>query len=258
MCGLVCCIADINEVYNYDPQAAVKWQALARGTYFTSCLTQCVFLSSQKLLTLGTDGHAVVWPLSPEIHRPHPDPSSSASKMTWQHPARIHQSSSKAMDSYVLNEDTIFIVSGGDDGSLAFVLARTAQAQSSTSPAASYLSPPITVQRAHASAVTSCIIIPHYSHTFILTSGNDEWVRLWEVVVDDTKERTDSKEVRELEDCLVVRRCTKIKTNVADVSSMALIGPGDGVSGARVLLCGVGMEIIRVDWEDASRPGALE
>lgn len=64
-------------------------------------------------------------------------------------------------------------------------------------------------------------------------------------------------------DPLEVRRVKKVKTNVADVSSMSLLGPG-GAQGAeagegkevegqtRVLICGVGMEVIRLEWDERS------
>jgi hypothetical protein len=73
---------------------------------------------------------------------------------------------------------------------------------------------------------------------YVLTSGNDEWVRLWKVVLDG-KEDTGS------ESMLAITRLLKVKTSVADVSSMAVLGTTSDT--ARVLLCGVGMEVIRLD-----------
>ncbi|KAF1841882.1 WD domain-containing protein [Cucurbitaria berberidis CBS 394.84] len=239
------------KVYDYTPEGVVKWQPIARGTYFTSCLTQCTFLSPQRILTIGTDGHAVVWPLSPDMNQSTVDSSYSVSTLIWQHPARIHQNSSKAMVSHALNKDMNLIASGGDDGSLAFLLTRTALAHSSAAPATSYASPPVLIQRAHASAITACAVTSHQSRIFIITSGNDEWVRLWEVTVQNIDGRPNSKEATSIEDWIVVKRHKKIKTHVADVSSMAIVDSGGGVLDARVLLCGVGMEVIRVEWEAA-------
>ncbi|OAL56678.1 WD40 repeat-like protein [Pyrenochaeta sp. DS3sAY3a] len=227
------------KVYDYAP-AATRWQVLGRGTYFTSCLTQCIFLSPSRILTAGTDGHAVVWPAPSEMNRFTPE------SLSWQHPVKIHQNSSKSMASHSLRHDLALIVSGGDDGGLAFVLARTAAAVSSAEPASSYASPPMLVNRTHASAVTACAIIAHDSRILILTSGNDEWVRLWEVEVCDVHQDKTGEEHQ-----LVVHRHRKIKTSVADVSSMVVLSTRNGDLRARVLLCGVGMEVITVDWESS-------
>lgn len=216
----------------------MRWQVLGRGTYFTSCLTQCIFLSPSKILTAGTDGHAVVWPKPSEMNQ------LNTESLSWQHPVRIHQNSSKSMVSHSLRHDLTLIVSGGDDGSLAFVLARTAAAISSTEPASSYASSPMLVNRTHASAVTACAIIVHDSRILILTSGNDEWVRLWEVEVCDVHQDKTGEQHH-----LNLRRHKKIKSSVADVSSMAVLRTGNDDLCARVLLCGVGMEVITVDWE---------
>jgi hypothetical protein len=61
-------------------------------------------------------------------------------------------------------------------------------------------------------------------------------------------------------DPLEVRRMKKVKTNVADVSSMTLLSSGAGEGGGeteaegatRVLICGVGMEVIRLEWDEHS------
>ena len=138
------------------------------------------------------------------------------------------------------------MASGGDDGSLAFCVTPT------RSPFANSV-PPVILTRAHASAVTACAMLSHRSRIFVLTSGNDQWVRLWEVVLrlDTIAQRTIESETKSASDGdpLSITRVGRIKTNVADVSSMAVLGQGDeGV--AKVLICGVGMEVIRVDWKD--------
>ena len=96
-------------------------------------------------------------------------------------------------------------------------------------------------------------MLSHRSRIFVLTSGNDQWVRLWEVVLrlDTIAQRTIESETKSASDGdpLSITRVGRIKTNVADVSSMAVLAQEDeGV--AKVLICGVGMEVIRVDWKD--------
>ncbi|KAG9187629.1 hypothetical protein G6011_05500 [Alternaria panax] len=234
------------KVYRFDPTAAVKWQPLAKGLYFTSCLTQCMFLSTTKILTAGTDGHAVVWPLATETEELLGELPGSALQLAWHHPARIHQNSSKAMTCHPVDADTWLVVSGGDDGSLACILARSASSHSPASPATSYVSPPILVSRAHGSAVTSCSLLGHKSRILLVTSGNDEWIRLWEMVIRKTDDEVGAGTSKEPEDALRIQRLDKIKTNVADVSSMAVLDGGDDVRDARVLICGVGMEVVRI------------
>lgn len=202
-----------------------------------------MFLSTNRLLTAGTDGHAVVWSVLPELERPVVDSSNLVSALSWQYPVKIHQNSSKAMVSCGLGANTILLVSGGDDGSLAFLIASTSSSQ-----VLSYANPPILVNRAHASAVTSCAIIKRSSRILLLTSGNDEWVRLWEVIVQEAGSRPQKKEAAGIQDHIEIKRHKKIKTNVADVSSMAVLDSVDDGLEARVMLCGVGMEVIRVEW----------
>jgi WD40 repeat protein len=226
-----------NQVYQYRPLSEIKWQPFAQGLYFTSCLTQCLFLSNGKLLTAGTDGHTAVWSLACDGTQPAKD--SQISTLAWQLPIRIHQSASKAMDSCRLDRSTKLIVSGGDDGSMTILLTST----SSSLP--TYQAAPVLLQRTHASAVTACAILTHKTRTLVATSGNDQWLRLWEIDIRDNQENDATKHKKRID----IRRLGKIKTNVADVSSMALLTWDDG-GDARVVICGVGMEVVRVRWDD--------
>ncbi|KAH3950330.1 hypothetical protein HBH53_078990 [Parastagonospora nodorum] len=231
------------KVYKYNPlRVDVRWQAIAQGLYFTSCLTQCVFLDTESLLTVGTDGHTAIWPLSSEGTRPTAD--SKTQTLSWQQPVRIHQSSSKAMASHQHDASTKLIVSGGDDGSTAIMLLST------TSFKKTYAAAPVLLNRTHASAVTACAIMQQGERTFIVTSGNDQWLRLWEVSVCDQEGdiRTPAGNTydKSISD---VRRLGKIKTNVADVSSIAVLEAHQEEGVARVLVCGVGMEVIRLEWD---------
>ncbi|KAF1934362.1 WD domain-containing protein [Didymella exigua CBS 183.55] len=224
------------KTYRYTPSLAPAWQPLANGMYSTSCLTQTALLSPTLLFTAGTDGHAAFWFL----------PSSSSSvpshenkTMVWKQPLLIHQNASKTISTHPTPLGTL-IVSGGDDGALAFVLA-------SPSPAAGeggeekqiYAAPRVIVTRAHGSAATACAILSSETErrVYVLTSGNDEWVRLWSVEINDASD---------YEDRVTIKRLARCKTSVADVSSMAVLG-NDGRA-ARFVVCGVGMEVIRMEF----------
>lgn len=170
--------------------------------------------------------------------------------MEWQDPTRIHQSSSKAMDTLAFDTTSRLVVSGGDDGSLAILLTRCAWSPSSSDSV--YAAAPVLVNRCHASAVTACVILRHNDRILITTSGNDQWIRLWEVDVtsDNNEEDTiTSATAKYGKRSVNVQRAGKIKTNVADVSSIAVLEAGDAGSDARVLICGVGMEVVRVEWD---------
>ncbi|KAF1913808.1 WD domain-containing protein [Ampelomyces quisqualis] len=236
------------KLYRYTPAAAVKWQPLAKGLYFTSCLTQCLFLAPETIWTAGTDGHAVVWPLSSDVLGRPSDSTSSHFTMEWQGPVRIHQSSSKAMDTLCLDTATRLVVSGGDDGSLAILLAR--HTWSPISSDSVYAAAPVLVSRCHASAITACVILRHHDRILIMTSGNDQWIRLWEVDIRSGGEDTFASGTTSYGKRSVnVERVGKMQTNVADVSSIAVLEAEEAGVDARVLLCGVGMEVVRVEWD---------
>ncbi|OAG06750.1 WD domain-containing protein [Paraphaeosphaeria sporulosa] len=225
------------KVYAYMPTQPERWHKLASGLYFTSCLTQCAFLPMgerkmpQSILTAGTDGHAVLWAFSPP-------PTQAPETLTYRSPTTIHQSSTKTLVTHVLptRSDKTLIISGGDDGTVSFLLARCTSING-----VEWAGSPVTVVRTHASAVTACAVVSHNGQLLLITSGNDQWVRMWELVlcVGDGWE--------EDKDWIEIRRAGKVKTRVADVSSMAVVG-GEDMEGdaARVLICGVGMEVIRV------------
>lgn len=188
----------------------------------------------------------MTWPLSAETIRRPVDPASQAVDVAWQEPVRIHQSSSKALDSRRLDDTTRLLASGGDDGSLAIICTRTAGSHNNMHTAA-----PLLLNRTHASAVTACAILTHKDRIIVLTSGNDQWLKLWEVHVGRVSENnaTSTESSRYSASTIAVERLGKIKTNVADVSSMAILESEEADGNGRVLICGVGMEVVRLEWD---------
>jgi hypothetical protein len=142
-------------------------------------------------------------------------------------------------------------VSGGDDESLAFLLIRpTSDTKAAPSPLRTH--PPVIVSRAHAAAVTACAVFTLQDRIYVLSSGNDQWIRLWEVVLhptheDDGSEKVQTSEPSKTQDPLSVKRLRKIRSNVSDMSSMAILSHHESTT--RILTCGVGMEVIRLDWD---------
>ncbi|KAF2201092.1 WD40 repeat-like protein [Delitschia confertaspora ATCC 74209] len=247
--GFVICMAFSDsslKVYNYYPSAEVKWHLLSSGTYTTSCLTQALLFPSiitpSIALTLGTDGYATSWALPfPISGSPSNDLAPPSALLGWQHRTRLHQSSSKSLASLHINASRTLIVSGGDDGGLGLLLVY------SDAEKASPFTRTVIVPRAHASAVSACTLWHMMGKVFLMTSGNDQWVRLWEIVITRTVFNNRVTEMQEGEDfqTLEIRRFSKMKTNVADVSSMAVLEAQE--KWAKVVLCGVGMEVVRVE-----------
>jgi WD40 repeat protein len=192
----------------------------------------------------------VLWPLRAGFALESKDLSPHG-LLRWERPVRIHQSTSKTLASDKFDSGATLIVSGGDDGSLSFLLSESNSPDhdpTDLDKETSCIHAAVVVTRAHASAVTACAIVSQKSRLFVVTSGNDQWVRLWEVqlrtpdalIVGETVGNEDS-------DPLEIKRLKKMKTNVADVSSMALLGHGEDGEAARVLICGIGMEVIRIE-----------
>lgn len=101
------------------------------------------------------------------------------------------------------------------------------------------LSPPTIVLRTHASGVTACAVVRLGERVFVLTAGNDQWVRVWGVC-------GGGEDVDGVEDGMLVERLGRTRTSVADVSSMGVL-VGEGADVVRVVICGVGVEVVRVE-----------
>jgi WD40 repeat protein len=185
----------------------------------------------QGILTAGTDGHAVLWDFMASS-------AQGLKNMAYHSPTAVHQSSSKTLVTHALpnNNRKTLVISGGDDGTLAFLMAHCAIAEG-----VEWAGRPVTVVRAHASAVTACAVLSHNEQTLLITSGNDQWVRTWELILPDGDGTEEGK------DWIEIRRIGRVKTSVADVSSMAVLASGEGEDAVRVLICGVGMEVIRIE-----------
>ena len=202
----------------------------------------------------GTNGHISCWDLSFLVKEPlslkngtamvdHPLPlqtsdGPSRNELYWNARKATHQSSVKAMFALKLVDSETLVVSGGDDNALA--LTRFSIVPAASSSIMTSIST-LRIPKAHASAITAAAIIPiparesqpwQAKHRFlVITSGNDQRVKLWDVVIDLAQSGVAGIRIQ--------KRANK-HTSVADVSSMDVF-VDNGV--ARFALCGVGMEI---------------
>ena len=199
------------------------WKMVAGGNYLTSCLTQCHHLSADEtLITASTDGHLVSWKQGP---------------LRWHARHQVHQNSILSLLSHRLSSGRHLLISGGDDNALGLTLSA---ATSNTYPLLPSSFSTLLVPNAHAAAITALVIIKYEVQdskgTLWLVSGSiDQRIKLWKINSDNDKEGVDALEIE------LVRN---VHTAVADVASLELVG-GDK---DKVLVCGVGMDIWRVDW----------
>jgi WD repeat-containing protein 6 len=157
---------------------------------------------------------------------------------------KLHQSSIKSCSVIKISQHTFMVATGGDDNALGLSLIQFQDTK--------YYSSLITIEsllipRAHSAAIGVISLIPHvhsdqrpeeqigYSMR-VITSGNDQRVKLWSVHLPSLSAGIENLEVRKV---------ANEPTAVADVSGLAILKKKEEVSGhsVKVLICGVGMEI---------------
>lgn len=237
----------------------------------TNCLTQAHLLvegSSVRLITAATDGYFTLWDLTStltpfyEIHYSKlgikPSIRSSSiipATINCENRYQIHSNTIKTMELVPFSSTDTVVLTGGDDNSLSASLLKTSSTDSSAGTHVATVSVPDT----HTACVTALKVLNKQfvqtpgSQTTILklivaSSGNDHRVKIWAIEVDPSQPVTHGISIELLLDRY---------SSVADISSMGLLTePGtscqeDPVSlnGARLLVCGVGMEMLALAWE---------
>lgn len=206
-----------------------------------------LFNSSLHLHTASTDGHVVTWDLSALLSSLlsfkdgrlllHSSVYSitGPERMGWQLRYRAHQSSVKSMVTLQLTKSDFVTITGGDDNSLAIALVSLRAGHPSEAPTSSIL----LIPHAHASAITALAISQRKAASegmrlefHILSSGNDQRLKLWSVRIDLSKPGVEGIEIS---------KAASVHSGVADISSMDIVEDGDGSH--KVLLCGEGMEV---------------
>ncbi|KAK5005671.1 WD repeat-containing protein 6, partial [Cryomyces antarcticus] len=225
-------------IFRYTFTSARKhWQLLLTGNYLTCCLTQSAYLLQPRhfvLATASTDGHLALWTLGAPLTHSRDAAAVVPRTAEWRVRLRIHQSTIKCMAEHILDANTWLLVTGGDDNALALTRIDSIDCEVERAT--------LLVPSAHAAAVTALAVlsgprepVQGRRRLTVVTSSNDQRIKVWAVSVDLNARGVDGIAVEMVDD---------IFTPVADVSSMEVME--DDGSGARVLVCGVGMDLWRL------------
>ena len=242
-------------------------EILRRVHYQTNCLTQINLLprpalgqsilsgNATDMLTASTDGHITLWPA-----REGSEQSSDVQGPSFMS-HRIHQNSIKAIEVVPLEAETVFVISGGDDNALGLTLVLKGNHIEGSSKRKTSFST-LLLPNAHAAAVTAiCLVAVYRTDSEIgvrfLSTGNDQRLRLWHVTVLLDRILMDNSTGGEAMEAVQVEKLGEAWTIIADVGAMELVPPATtskatsgedavGQDGVRVLVVGVGMEVLHI------------
>ncbi|RHZ62125.1 tRNA (34-2'-O)-methyltransferase regulator RTT10 [Aspergillus thermomutatus] len=253
--GFLLCLTLSNstiKIFHYSSLAdGGRFTLLARGAYTSNCLTQVRFLvegSSIGLITASTDGHFTLWHLNPvlepyytiststlRLKQPVATLSISPPKIACENRYQIHSNSIKSLEMARISAKTSLVLAGGDDNALTLTLLSV---DFTDADAGNHVCT-ITIPDAHAASITTIKILEQRqsdsqgkAQIIFASSGNDHRVKVWWAEVNATQSGAEAIQVGNLVDQY---------SAVADISSLDLI---HDESGTRLLVCGVGMELL--------------
>ncbi|EEA21958.1 WD repeat-containing protein 6 [Talaromyces marneffei ATCC 18224] len=220
------------------------YQLLGRGTYSTNCLTEVHFMIRKSrvfLATGATDGYLAVWPVEWITHEGSDkfsvNAASDVQTLTWELHHAVHTSSIKTLEHDEILPGYQLLVSGGDDNSLSVTLVKLDDDDVRVVSS-------VCVGNAHASAITAVKILSFYTDTTttvdIASSGNDQRVKLWSVVVDLARKTQ--------EPVITISLKSDQYCPVADIAAMDVMEIADtaGTTKRVLVLGGVGMEMLSI------------
>ena len=158
----------------------------------------------------------------------------------------LHQSSIKALDAIELADDSWLIASGGDDNALGLTVLEMDDETSE------YANSALIMPNAHAAAVNAIAIIKNPRRESrqatrvvrVMTAGNDQVVKVWEIIVDSRKPGVNGVNVKQR---------GKHASAVADIAAIAVLNDGKRHQRPRqlkLIVSGVGTEVWRFAAED--------
>ena len=163
----------------------------------------------------------------------------------------LHQNSIKSCSLVKLSKDAFLVSTGGDDNAIGLSLIRFEDGDHKVSVMSIESA---IVPNAHAAAIGALSLVP-FGHDNggldgqsgynlrLVSSGNDQRVKLWDVHLDSLSTGMGG---------VGVRRISNEATSVADVSDLAIMPQSGNFDITDVAICGVGMEMWRVKSRDIS------
>ena len=192
------------------------------------------------LVTGATDGYIAVWPVDWITHEGFGkfsvDVSSTVRSLKWELHHAVHTSSIKTLEHDEILPGWQILVSGGDDNSFSVTLVKLDDDIRVVGS--------VCVANAHASAITAVKILSYHTDTTttieIASSGNDQRVGLWSVVVDLEKKTQ--------EQVISISLKTDRYCPVADIAAMddMQIADSAGTTKRVLVLGGVGIEMLTI------------
>jgi WD repeat-containing protein 6 len=168
--------------------------------------------------------------------------------ISWRNRYQVHLNSIKAIEMIQISREATLVMSGGDDNALAVSLL-----EENPNHAAGAIMSTVSIPDAHASAITTVRLLQHRrlagsrTETLVASSGSDHRMKMWTISIDLVKQGTES--------ITILERINRY-VPVGDISCMDILqhpqgdnaaeGP-ENVSKIRLLVCGVGMELLDVN-----------
>ena len=222
-------------IRTYSYSKAKGFKLLAIGRYTSSCLTQLrhvqILDGHMFFLTAATDGNITLW--RGDISNRNNLETQGTARHVIISSKMIHQSTIKSLDMTV-SASHFVAATGGDDNALAVSVYPTQCLQES------HVRPKIFILRsAHAAAITalSIVFLTDQNRLRIITSGNDQRVKTWQVRLDLGMKSDPNRESQ-----LELSQVGDVFTSVADVGDLSIVSVGEGCA-SKALVVGNGMDI---------------
>ncbi|KAK0113613.1 hypothetical protein ONS96_014468 [Cadophora gregata f. sp. sojae] len=231
-------------IRTYAYSKAKGFALLAVGKYTSSCLTQLRHIQFSDgdicFLTAATDGNITLW--KGKISKTELE-SAEIARHSILSSKKIHQSTIKALDLKVYSTYFV-IVTGGDDNALAISVYPILCLQDSQVRPRIYI-----LRSAHTAAITALSITSEGDNSgfLIVTSGNDQRVKSWQVRLDPNMGLFPNHEAQ-----LDFSQVEDVFTSVADVGDLSILSATEGVA-TKAFIVGNGVDVWNMFKKSASR-----
>ena len=236
------------------PLRGYNLNLLLEGSYTTHCLTKVAFIQFGReifLCTASTDGYLAFWSMEKVLlnHGFHaskgasifynPDLRSNCptKMLSWQKRIPVHQNCIKSLIHVEISPTEHLIVTGGDDQAFALSKIFVQSIVSADHDESRLKHTTLLVSNAHASAVTAVAFlskkaIDTRTTRRFATVGNDQRLKIWEILDDTQAQGVDGFRIRKQSD---------VHTSIADASALETFTVPDDKPD-KICVAGIGME----------------